>query len=531
VGLAAALSLVFSQHGSASSSAASPDLSGDFIIRCFYNGNIATQDPIEAPTFANPKGSFNTGHLHAFFGNLAAGAAALNGSTQVPFPGMTAGENGGAGTMENNGLSPETNCQDGKDTAGYWTPEPYMQSTPTATPTPYLPGGGCTTTGCAPSTHLYMRAYYIPHGSAANVEIPDGTFMIAGFPNGCVGVTGHGCGTGNSFPNDLSIVQYSCGADSGDGLSTPHSAWPYDCTKYVDADDNFSDGLVAFINFPYCWDGQKSFPAPNSPVNTQTGLPTTMVPGYVPPWVDYTAWQAYSGLHARPANDFSYPGAGGCPAGDQTTVQLEQRLHLVKYFGQGLGDPSTCTGDAGIDWNTAANVENSASGGATPSDSKETYESKTNDDGDAKFQVGTTPGGVKIWGFHKCPAPPSAPDPSPTAAALSFACSPQSLGGDLNCSTDIGIPNTTTGCGAVGGHCFVGTFPDGWETLHADYWQTWHEAKNMLDSQGGDDVTSDSGTFGDLLEDCVNGTGAGSCSFVTNDTPAAVYGSPSPPNP
>ncbi len=533
VGMAAALSLAFSQHGSASSSAAAADNSGDFIIRCFYNGNVATEDPLDASAIADPTGSSNTDHLHAFFGNMASGAAAKNGSTQVPFPGITSGDDGSAGTMENNGLSPATNCQDSKDTAGYWVPEPFTQSTPTAKPTPFLPGGGCTTTGCSPATHLYMRDYYIPHGNyATNVEIPDGTFMIAGFPTGCVGVTGHGCGNGNSFPNDLSIVQYSCGADSGDGLATPHSAWPYDCTKYVDADDNFFDGMVAFVNFPYCWDGQSDFPAPNSPVNKQTGLPTSMVPGYVAPWINYTAWQAYPGLTSRPVNDFSYPGAGGCAAGDQTTVQLQERLHLINYAGQGLGDPSTCTGDAGIDWNSTANVENSASGGTTPSDTKETYEGKPNNDGDATVKVGTTSGGVAIWGSHKCPTPLSAPNPSSTATEPSFACTSKSLGGDANCTTDIGIPSSTTGCGSVGGHCFVGTYPFGWETLHADYWQTWQEAKNTPDSQGGNDVTSDSGTFGDLMDDCVTGPpSSGSCSFVTNTTPSAVYGPSGPPNP
>src|SRR5205823_4979252 len=96
---------------------------GDFIVRCFYNGNVKPMDPILNP------GSSNTPHLHIFFGNLIQGTSS--------FPSIRAGEQGGAGTMENNGLSPQTNCQDSKDTAGYWTPEPFIAGSP------QLPGGGC----------------------------------------------------------------------------------------------------------------------------------------------------------------------------------------------------------------------------------------------------------------------------------------------------------------------------------------------------------------------------------------------------
>jgi hypothetical protein len=528
LGLASAMVAALSLAPIQLTTASGADLGGDFIIRCFYNGNHTTQDPIAVPSLGNSN-SFNTDHLHAFFGNLASGGVAMNGTTQVPFPGIMAGEDGSHGTMEHNGLSPVTNCQDSKDTAGYWIPEPFTESSASATPQPYLPGNGCRTTGCSTNGNLYMRDYYIPDGSN-NAEIPDGTIMIAGFPNGCAGVSGHGCGTsGTGFPNDLSIVEYSCGADSADGLSTPHSAWPYDCTNYTDGDDGFTDGIVAFVNFPYCWNGHADFPAPNSPPNA-SGLPTTMVPGYVPSWVNYTAWKAYKGLTARPVNDFTYPGSSGCPSGDITTVQLQERVHLLTS-GQGLGEPSTCAGDRGINWNSTANVENSASGGTVPSDTAETYEGKVNNDGDATVQVGATSGGTAIWGFHKCQAP-VAPNPTAGATEISFACSPTSLGGDQNCTDNIGIPATTTGCGAVGSPCFVGKYPFGWETLHADYWQTWQEAQNPPDSQpGSTDVSSDSGTFGDLVEDCNTGTGSGSCSFVTNSSPPAVYASPGNPNP
>jgi hypothetical protein len=509
-GMAVALTMAVAHQGTALGT----DSHGDFIIRCFYNGSVTTEDPIEEP------GSFNTDHMHAFFGNLASGGAAMNGSTSVPFPNMLSGDDGSAGSMEKNGLTPATNCQDNKDTAGYWVPEPFMVP-PSGAPSAYLPGGGCRTTTCSTQTNLYMRVYYIPHGSAVNQEIPDGSIMIAGYPAGCANVDGttpDGCKAGRSYPVDLNIVDYTCGADQGVGLSTPHSAWPYDCTNYTDTDDFFSDGEVAFVEFPDCWNGQSSFPAPNSPVNAQ-GLPTDMVPGYVAPWIPYTAWQNYPGLTARPANDFSYPTAGSCGSGTPV-VQLQERLHTLAS-GKGWGEPSTCTGDGPIGWNTAANTENSPSGGSTPNDNDEKVNGRLHNDHDATVRVGTTSTGAAIWGFHKCVAA-KAPSPSATASTLSFACS---HGADPNCTDNIGIPSTTTGCSQAGGDCYVGAHPDGWETLHADYWQTWQEAKHPLDSVKGDDAPGDQGTFGDVVEDCVQGTG-GHCTpaFITNTSPPQVYG-------
>jgi hypothetical protein len=147
------------------------------------------------------------------------------------------------------------------------------------------------------------------------------------------------------------------------------------------------------------------------------------------------------------------------------------------------------------------------------------FKGKVNNDGDASVQVGTTSNGTAIWGFHKCKA---AQAPSPSATTLSFACSHP---GDPNCTENVGIPSQTTGCGQAGASCYVGAAPYGWETLHADYWQTWQEATHALDSQaGGTDVSSDSGTFGDLVEDCVTGS-SGTCSFITDTTPSQVYGS------
>ena len=76
-----------------------------------------------------------------------------------------------------------------------------------------------------------MRVYYIP-GSSTDQQIPDGTIMITGFPNGCAtvrqGFPPDGCSSGKSYPVDTNIITYACGADSGNNLGTPLSAWPYD---------------------------------------------------------------------------------------------------------------------------------------------------------------------------------------------------------------------------------------------------------------------------------------------------------------
>lgn len=486
----------------------------DFIVRCFFNGNTAPEDPIMDP------GSTHTDHLHVFLGNMASGGAAMNGSTPVPFPGITAGEDHALGTMENDGLPTVSNCQDTKDTAGYWVPEPFMV-TSAGTPAPWLPGGagGCST-NCNPNVNLHMRVYYLPHGSTPNKEIPDGSIMVAGYPSGCANVgSGEpaGCEVGGpSYPVDLNnpndpnvpdIVQYSCGADTARGLATPHSSWPYDCTKYIDKDDSFSDGEVAFVNFPDCWNGKSDFPAPNSPANAQ-GLPTTMVPGYVAPWIPYTAWKNYKGLTKRPANDFAYA-SGGCKTGWTPVVQLEERLHLLT-MGKGWGDPSTCVGDAGIKWNTLANRENSP----TADDKGELG----GGDGDA---TELSPG---IFGPHLC-TPPAAPTLTGTPPTVSFACSNP---GDPECKIPLSSPK---GCVTAGGTCFAGAYHFGWETLHADYWQTWQEASNNnqnLDTQpGSSDLSSDTGTLGDLVEDCADTDVTKSCAFITNTTPAEVYGPPS----
>jgi Domain of unknown function (DUF1996) len=525
VTLLAALAVSFVPRGRAQASAAggaqASATGGVFIVRCFWNGSVAPEDPIIAPT------SFHTDHLHAFFGNMAGGGSASDGTA---FPNMRAGDDGSAGTMEHNGLTSPTNCQDTKDTAGYWIPEPFTVS-PSGTPSPQLPGGGCSDSStCHPGTNLHMRVYYIPHGATPNQEIPDGTIMVTGYPNGCANVQNlgvpAGCNTGTSYPVDVNnpdpsvpeIVEYGCGADTAHHLGTPVSAWPYDCTKYTDADDSFSDGAVAFVNFPDCWDGQTgNFAAPNSAVNQQTGIATKLVPGYVAPWIPYKTPTKYFGMPSRPANDFAYSSNGDCKDSNFPipVVQLQERTHLLT-FGQGWGPPSACTSDGGIRWNTTDNAENST----TSSDSGEA--GGNDHDPGGLVQVNNTP----LYGFQKCPSNVTAPSPDSTASTLSFACS---SGGDPNCNLPLSTPS---GCVSAGGTCYVGPWKLGWETLHADYWQTWQEAasqNSQLDQNNGFDFPSDVGTFGDVVEDCADDGVKCTPEFVnsTTSTPSQVYG----PNP
>lgn len=471
LGMAAALCAALIHQGSAQA----VSTGGDFIVRCFFTGNVAAMDPILDP------GVSPTHHMHIFFGNLVQGTAS--------FPSITSGDGGGTGTMETGSNGPQaTNCQDSFDTAGYWQPEPYLGGAPYSGP-----GGGCMT-GCSAGNNMHLRVYYLPNALTAaglpqQQEIPDGTIMVAGFPNGCQPQSGlpapPGCASSTSFPNDFSIVRYDCGANQNVlnvggkeiGVVTPASAWPYDCNPYVtDSDDSFNDGIVAFTDFPDCWNGHKDWTAPNNPNN-----PNGKVPGYVAPWIpdSHAPTDPITGLRM---NDFTYVSPGSaCPTGFPiAVVQLEERFHLLT-FGSGFGNPSTCANE-GVQWNLSTDNAEKVDGGKAP----------------VKCQSVTSPS---------------------NSISLSFACNPASAGGDSNCTDQV----TPTGC--AGGPCFIGAGSHGWETLHADYWQTWQEGGG--DAQGvGTDVSNPpdptQGAFRDLIEDCSNEIPAGStmtaCSFINTIT-------------
>jgi len=71
---------------------------------------------------------------------MAAGSAVGDGTA---FPDMQSGDYSVSGaTMEQTQLSPQTNCQDTEDTAGYWAPAPYMV-TSAGVATPWQATNGC----------------------------------------------------------------------------------------------------------------------------------------------------------------------------------------------------------------------------------------------------------------------------------------------------------------------------------------------------------------------------------------------------
>jgi len=492
--------------------AASGDGFGDFIVRCFFNKNIAPQNPIDNP------GSPHDDNLYDFFGNMA-------GGTSI-FPGIQSGDYNVTGaTMEQNQLTTPTNCQDTQDTAGYWVPSPYMvDSSPGGNPAPWQSTNGCSinckATGA--NENFHMRVYYIPN-SPGDQQIPDGTIMMTGFPNGCatvrMGFSPPDC-SGTNYPVDPDIITYACGANTAAGFGTPVSAWPYNCNHYVnrDSDDSYSDGAVAMVRFPRCWDGSLTgnFPAPNT--QSVGGLPAETVPGYVAPWIVYSTWNKYTGLKSRPANDFAYPDSNGkCPTGfTHPVVQLEERIHLLTY-GANWGAPSSCLGDKGLNWNGPDNAENSTVQSPGPDSDGEVPSDAT---------VMVSPG---LFGPWKCVAV-NAPNPTSGATTLSFACAHS---GDLNCN--IPLTSGPTGCSSMNGTCYVGAYQPtanpsyGWETLNGVYWQTWQEAQNTLDdpANGGFDHPGDVGTFGDVMEDCVNPAGGSKCpAFIvtSQQIPQQVFG-------
>jgi uncharacterized protein DUF1996 len=471
LGVAAALGVALLPSGSAQANTAG----GDFIVRCFFTGQTQPMDPILAP------GSSATDHLHIFFGNLIQGTSM--------FPSITSGDNGGSSaTMENNQLRTATNCQDTEDTAGYWMPAPYL-GTPLQA---YTGGGGCSNT-CTAGTNMHLRVYYLPPvGSVTAQEIPDGAIMVTGFPNGCVGVPASKCSSSNGhlYPNDLNIVRYTCGDSANNTIMTPVSAWPYDCANYRDSDDSsFNDGIVAIVDFPQCWNGQAHW----SPPNDTSGA---KVPGYVAPWIpDPSAPVDNMGNRQ---NDFAYETGGACPAGFTPVVQLEERFHplTAKYAQEGaFGEPSTCFGKVNgtVNWNN----------------STDNAELLNDNDGQESPDADT----------HPCVA---ASGPASTGN-LSFACTPSNSGGDGNCNVQ--LTSGPTGCGSSG-TCWIGAPQWGFETLHADYWQTWQEGVGDAYGNGANGTDSSGfpsqGYFRDLIEDCTNegvGMQTGACSFINNTTP------------
>jgi hypothetical protein len=131
-------------------------------------------------------------HLHAFFGNTATHA----GSTRREL------------------LRAATTCSDPQDTAAVWAPVPIVAGEPV--------------------TPVRERTYYFGARGETLVDLPPDLRLIAGGPG--------------TQPDGRPIVSWSCGRD------TPVADRPYDCGTFRDP-ASATDGVIARIDFPSCWNG------------------------------------------------------------------------------------------------------------------------------------------------------------------------------------------------------------------------------------------------------------------------------------
>jgi uncharacterized protein DUF1996 len=113
------------------------------------------------------------------------------------------------------------------DTAAYWAPTAYLDST-----------------RIRPDR---VRAYYFGVAKGHVQTIPPRLQMVAGNKDA-------------TTSGDNPHVGWFCGAAQDVGVSTPLSPHPYDCTRYLRTDP-FVDGIVAKVVFPNCWDGTGTGPS------------------------------------------------------------------------------------------------------------------------------------------------------------------------------------------------------------------------------------------------------------------------------
>lgn len=162
---------------------------GQFVVRCLYS-HTNSDDPIVFP------GQPGASHMHDFFGNVTADADS---------------------TVESM-LAGKTTCRAESDTAGYWTPTPFVNGTQLRPPV--------------------MRIYYIGGASDTVETIPAGLQIIGGNKLA-------------QSPEENPHVRWYCGQLKG--VKTPITPAPYDCGPW--SSYSFVDGVVAIIDLPNCWDG------------------------------------------------------------------------------------------------------------------------------------------------------------------------------------------------------------------------------------------------------------------------------------
>lgn len=209
---------------------------GKFEVTCLYS-HSAQVDPIVAP--GNPMSA----HLHDFFGN-----------TTVDQNSTPAGLVGGP-----------TTCKLSKDSAAYWTPAAYRSDT----------GGRV--------LPVKSFLYYFGTDGPTETHFPLDLEMLAGNPS----ATG---------PSEAGVIAFSCG--NGGITNSPVRPAPYNCN--TDPKVVNSQGVVAIVRFPFCWD------------TTGTG------PGDV---------------------TYPDPATGDCPVSTLAQVQIHE------HFGAGPGDPRFQRGD------------------------------------------------------------------------------------------------------------------------------------------------------------------------------------------
>jgi hypothetical protein len=208
---------------------------GKFAISCHYS-HSAQVDPIVSP-------GVPSAHLHDFFGNTTTGADSTPASL----------------------VGGPTTCRLSKDSAAYWAPAAYRTDT---------------------GKRIMPRkvfAYYFGTPGVTEVHLPAGLAMLSGNPHA-------------TSPAEATNIAFSCG-NGHRRTHSPVKPYPYNCK--TDPDVQHSEGVVAIVKFPFCWDG--------------TGLQ----PG-----------------------DVTFPDStGDCPAA--RLVQLQMRVH----YGAGPSHPGFQRGD------------------------------------------------------------------------------------------------------------------------------------------------------------------------------------------
>lgn len=179
-------------------------------------------DPIVSP------GVTPSAHIHTFFGNRAVT------STVTPAQLMA---------------STATTCVLPQDTAAYWVP--------VACNGPCVDANGQPTEQAPVNVIAPVKvfAYYFGTPGVAVSRFPSGLKLVGGNSHATTPDT------------TKQTIAFACG--NGGGHSSPVRYYPYDCTAANGVKN--TDGVVAIVKFPYCWDGSGVAPSDVTYGSTSTG--------------------------------------------------------------------------------------------------------------------------------------------------------------------------------------------------------------------------------------------------------------------